>query len=189
MRVDQQNNPERRPRRTHQGMTPAAPARRTATRRKRGPLANRATLVLLLNDVLARELGASLRYRLHHCIVRSIGAEDVARQLLVHAQAAEMNGDELARRILDLGGKPQFQPDEFVIRDASRRGSVEAVAPMLAEDLACSQRAIEGCLTVLRCLNGGDPITTRVLRGVVRSELAQSAMLGSALEARLAHAA
>jgi bacterioferritin len=77
------------------------------------------TVVKLLNTALATELVCVLRYRRHHFTAKGIHAQAVADEFLQHAQEEQNHADELAKRIIQLGGAPDFNPDGLAARTAS----------------------------------------------------------------------
>jgi len=64
-----------------------------------------------LNDSLATELVCVLRYKRHHFIADSLAMPKIAEEFLGHANKDAAHADRLARRIVELGGKPDFSPD------------------------------------------------------------------------------
>jgi len=76
----------------------------------------RAELVKLLNDSLATELVCVLRYKRHHFTAQGLASPKIAEEFLVHAQEEAAHADRLAKRIVQLGGEPDFSPDTLVVR-------------------------------------------------------------------------
>jgi bacterioferritin len=73
-------------------------------------------IVALLNGALATELVCALRYRRHHFTAGGLAAPKIAEEFLVHANEEMAHADRLARRIVQLGGKPDFAPDSLLER-------------------------------------------------------------------------
>ncbi len=78
--------------------------------------ADRATVVKLLNDALATEIVCVLRYRRHHFMAAGINAEAVAAEFLVHANEEQQHADQIAARIVQLNGEPDFNPSGLLTR-------------------------------------------------------------------------
>jgi bacterioferritin len=68
-------------------------------------------IVRLLNDALATELVCVLRYKRHHFTAAGLASPKIAEEFLVHANEESGHADRLARRIVQLGGAPDFSPD------------------------------------------------------------------------------
>ncbi len=49
-----------------------------------------------------------LRYKRHHFMADGINAETVAAEFLVHANEEQAHADQIAARIVQLGGEPNF---------------------------------------------------------------------------------
>src|SRR5262245_22624879 len=75
-----------------------------------GYVADRDTVVRLLNEALATEIVCVLRYRRHHFMATGINAESVAAEFLVHANEEQAHADLIAQRIVQLGGAPNLSP-------------------------------------------------------------------------------
>ena len=76
-----------------------------------GYSADREVVIKLLNDSLATELVCVLRYRRHHFMARGIHSQSVAQEFLDHSNEEQGHADEIAARIVQLGGEPDFAPD------------------------------------------------------------------------------
>src|SRR3954452_14615055 len=75
-----------------------------------GYKADRNTVVKLLNEALATEIVCNLRYRRHYFTAMGIHAQPVAAEFLQHAQEELQHADQIAERITQLGGEPNFNP-------------------------------------------------------------------------------
>ena len=79
-----------------------------------GPWRN--DIIELLNDSLATELICSLRYRRHHFTAEGLSSPKIAEEFLVHANEEMAHTDMIAKRIVELGGMPDFAPDSLTRR-------------------------------------------------------------------------
>ncbi len=73
-----------------------------------GYQADRSTVVKILNEALATEIVCVLRYKRHFFMASGINAESVAAEFLQHANEEQQHADEIAARIVQLGGEPDF---------------------------------------------------------------------------------
>ncbi len=75
-----------------------------------GYTADRETVIKLLNEALATEIVCVLRYRRHYFMASGINAESVAAEFLQHANDEQGHADQIAHRIVQLKGEPDFNP-------------------------------------------------------------------------------
>ena len=71
---------------------------------------DRAQAISILNEALATELVCVLRYKFHYFMATGIHSTAVAAEFRTHAQEEQEHADRIARRIRQLGGKPQMHP-------------------------------------------------------------------------------
>ncbi len=64
-----------------------------------GYLADRATVLRLLDESLATEIVCVLRYRRHHFMARGIHSQSVAQEFLDHSNEEQGHADQIAERI------------------------------------------------------------------------------------------
>ena len=74
-----------------------------------GYRANRETVIKLLNEALATEIVCILRYKRHYFMASGINAQSVAQEFLQHATDEQLHADQIAQRIVQLGGAPIFR--------------------------------------------------------------------------------
>src|SRR5580704_11333313 len=75
-----------------------------------GYSADRIEVLKLLNEALATELVCVLRYRRHHFMARGITSKSIADEFLTHSNEEQAHADQIAERIVQLGGEPDFAP-------------------------------------------------------------------------------
>ena len=71
---------------------------------------DREQAIRLLNALLATELVCVLRYKFHYFMATGIHSAAVAAEFLEHAHEEQEHADRIARRIQQLGAKPQLDP-------------------------------------------------------------------------------
>src|SRR5262245_30225782 len=72
---------------------------------------DRETILRLLNEALATEIVCVLRYKRHFFMAKGIHAEAVAAEFLQHANDEQGHADQIAARIVQLQGEPNFNPE------------------------------------------------------------------------------
>src|SRR5688572_4605774 len=85
-----------------------------------GYKADAETVVRLLNEALATEIVCVLRYKRHYFMAVGIHAEAVAQEFLEHATSEQAHADQIAERITQLGGEPNFSPEGLETRSHSQ---------------------------------------------------------------------
>ena len=79
--------------------------------------ADRDRVVEVLNEALATELVCYLRYKRHFFMADGINAAAAAAEFLEHANQELGHADQLAARITQLQGEPNFNPIGITDRD------------------------------------------------------------------------
>ena len=108
-----------------------------------GYSADRDVVLKLLNDALATELVCVLRYRRHYFMARGIHSGSVAQEFLEHSNDEQMHADEIAERIVQLGGEPDFNPSGLATRSHVEYVEGETLTSMIREDLVAERIAID----------------------------------------------
>lgn len=132
--------------------------------------ANLDTVVKLLNAALATELVCVLRYRRHHFMAAGINAQSVAAEFLLHANEEQAHADQLAQRIVQLGGAPDFSPEGLASRSHAEYVEGENLLDMIREDLVAERIAIDSYREMITYLGARDSTTRRMLEGILAME-------------------
>lgn len=135
-----------------------------------GYSADRVAVLQLLNDALATEIVCMLRYRRHHFMARGIQSKSVADEFLIHSNEEQGHADQIAERIVQLGGEPDFAPDGLAIRSHAEYVAGDTLADMIKEDLVAERIAIDSYREAVQYLGGKDPTTRRMLEGILAVE-------------------
>jgi bacterioferritin len=135
-----------------------------------GYSANREMVLRLLNDSLATELVCVLRYRRHHFMARGIHSQSVAQEFLEHSNEELGHADEIAERIVQLGGEPDFAPTGLVGRSHAEYVEGDTLASMIKEDLVAERIAIDSYRDIIKYLGDQDPTTRRMMEGILAVE-------------------
>src|SRR5512140_267711 len=107
-----------------------------------GYRADRDAVIKVLNEALATELVCVLRYKRHYYMASGIHAKSVAAEVLEHANEEQTHADQIATRIVQLGGAPNFSPDGLQSRSHSEYAEGEDLVDMLEQDLIAERIAI-----------------------------------------------
>lgn len=135
-----------------------------------GYRADRATVVRVLNEALATEIVCVLRYRRHHFMANGINAQSVAQEFLQHANEEQAHADQIAQRIVQLGGEPDFSPEGLLTRSHAEYVEGETLVEMIEEDLVAERVAIDSYREIIAYLDGDDPTTRRMLEEILAME-------------------
>lgn len=139
------------------------------------------TVLRLLNEALATELVCVLRYKRHYAVAQGILAEAIKQEFLVHAKEEEGHADQIAERIVQLGGDPNFDPDGLAMRAHSQYGPSDELEHMLEEDLLAERVAVESYREMIQFLQNADSTTRRMLEGILAKEEEHAEELSSML--------
>lgn len=135
-----------------------------------GYSADRETVVKILNEALATEIVCVLRYKRHYFMATGIHAEGVAAEFLEHANDEQGHADEIAARIVQLGGAPNFSPEGLLTRSHAEYVEGETLQDMIKEDLVAERIAIDSYREMITYLGNDDPTSRRMLEGILAVE-------------------
>jgi bacterioferritin len=124
----------------------------------------------VLNQVLATELVCVLRYKRHYFMAQGIDAEPVAQEFLQHANEEQQHADWVARRITQLGGEPNFNPEGLASRSHAEYVEGHSLIEMIQEDLVAERIAIESYTEISRWLGTDDPTTRKLMEDILKME-------------------
>ena len=132
--------------------------------------ADRETVLKLLNGALATELVCVLRYKRHYFMAQGIHAESVAAEFLEHAREEQQHADQIAERITQLGGEPDFSPDGLASRSHAEYVEGGSLEEMIKEDLVAERIAIDSYREIVNYLADADPTTRRLMEEILAKE-------------------
>ena len=147
-----------------------------------GYRANRETVIKLLNEALATEIICVLRYKRHFFMATGINAQSVAQEFLQHANDEQAHADQIAQRIVQLGGAPNFSPDGITTRSHSEYVEGESLIDMIKEDLVAERIAIDSYRDMINYFGNDDPTTRRLMETILAMEEEHADDLVSLLE-------
>ncbi|GJL58899.1 MAG: bacterioferritin [Nitrospirales bacterium] len=147
-----------------------------------GYAADRDTVIKLLNEALATEIVCVLRYKRHYYMASGIHAQSVAAEFLQHANEEQGHADQLAERIVQLGGEPNLSPEGMLMRSHSEYVEGTSLIDMIKEDLVAERIAIDSYREVINYLGTHDSTSRRMLEGILAVEEEHADDLVSLLE-------
>jgi bacterioferritin len=136
----------------------------------KGYRAKRETVLKLLNDALATEIVCVLRYKRHYFMASGMHAQSVAQEFLQHANEEQTHADQIAQRIVQLGGAPNLSPEGMLSRSHSEYVEGGTLVEMIREDLVAERVAIDSYREMIDYLGTNDSTTRRMLEGILAME-------------------
>jgi bacterioferritin len=135
-----------------------------------GYAADREEVIRLLNGALATELVCYLRYKRHYFIADGIQAEPIAAEFLEHATQEQQHADQIAGRIVQLGGSPDFSPEGLAARSHAQYVEGGSLKDMVRENLIAERIAIESYREIAHYIGEKDPTTRRLMEEILATE-------------------
>ena len=132
--------------------------------------ADREVVVKLLNEALATEIICTLRYKRHYFMAKGIHAEAVAAEFQEHAADEQRHADQIAERITQLGGEPDFSPEGLATRSHAEYVEGNSLKEMIEEDLVAERIAIDSYREMIQYIGDSDPTTRRMLEEILATE-------------------
>ena len=99
-----------------------------------------------------------------------IHAEGVAAEFLQHANDEQGHADQIAARIVQLGGEPNFNPDGLLTRSHAEYVEGETLIDMIKEDLVAERIAIDSYRDMINYFGNDDPTTRRLMESILAVE-------------------
>ena len=124
----------------------------------------------ILNEALATEIVCVLRYMHHYFMATGVHAMSVRDEFKEHADAEREHADQIADRIQQLGGKPDFNPKSLLERSASQYVEGSNLSEMIKEDLIAERVVIEVYTEMIRYFGDDDPTTRVLIEKILRDE-------------------
>jgi bacterioferritin len=147
-----------------------------------GYKADRTTVIRLLNEALATEIVCVLRYKRHYFMASGINAQGAAQEFLQHANEEQVHADQIAQRIVQLGGEPNFSPEGLLTRSHAEYVEGASLVEMIREDLVAERIAIDSYREMVAYLGNDDPTSRRMLETILAMEEEHADDLVSLLE-------
>lgn len=135
-----------------------------------GYKADREVVLRVLNEALATEIVCMLRYKRHYHMASGLNSENAAAEFLEHATQEQQHADQIAARITQLGGAPNFSPDGLLSRSHAEYVECDSLVEMIQENLVAERIAIDTYRELIAWLGNDDPTTRRMLEEILAVE-------------------
>ncbi|WP_055314011.1 ferritin-like domain-containing protein [Pseudomonas aeruginosa] len=135
-----------------------------------GYSADRQTVLRLLNEALATELVCFLRYKRHYFMATGLKASIAAAEFLEHANQEMQHADQLAERIMQRGGEPDFNPRGLEERSHAEYVEGKTLKDMVTENLIAERIAIDSYREIITYLGNDDPTSRRIFEEILAQE-------------------
>jgi bacterioferritin (cytochrome b1) len=99
-----------------------------------------------------------------------INAKSVAAEFLEHANEEQGHADQIAERITQLDGTPNFSPDGLSTRSHAEFVVPDDLAGMIEENLVAERIAIDSYREIINYVGDQDTTTKRMLEGILAME-------------------
>jgi len=130
----------------------------------------REDIIKLLNDSLATELVCVLRYKRHHFTAKGLASPKIAEEFMVHPLEETAHADQIAERIVQLGGEPDFAPDRLTARSHADYDDSSDLKAMIKSNLIAERVAIEAYSQMIALIGDKDSTTRRMLESILSQE-------------------
>lgn len=135
-----------------------------------GYQADRKKVIAMLNDALATELVCVLRYKRHYYTASGLQNGPIKAEFLQHAIEEQGHADLLAERIVQLNGKPDFNPATLSARSHAEYDDADSIQNMIKANLIAERIAIEAYRQMIETIGETDPTTRHMLVGIMAME-------------------
>ena len=128
-------------------------------------------IIGLLNDSLASELVCVLRYKRHQFIADSLAMPKIAKEFLAYANEELLHADQLAQRIVQLGGNPDFSPFSLIQHSHTVYDDSMDLKVMIRANLIAENAVIDNYCKILTLIGDSDLTTRRLVEGILIDEM------------------
>jgi bacterioferritin len=132
---------------------------------------DRESVLRLLNVALASELVCVLRYRRYAVMDTEAVSDTVKNEFMKRAQDEQNHANQIAARIVELGGEPNREALSATDRGDGEYAEDEMLTDMLAEDLIAERIAIDTYREIIRYLGEHDTATRQLMEAILGAEL------------------
>lgn len=134
------------------------------------PDKNAQEIVDMLNDAIATEMVCVLRYRRHYYTAKGIDSDAVKKEFLEHSNEEFAHVDMLAKRIEQLGGNPELNPDLLTSRSHAAYSETLDLKQMIQDNLEAERIAIDKYREMIDRVKERDSTTRKILEDILAQE-------------------
>lgn len=124
----------------------------------------------ILQAVLATEIVCVLRYTMNAVAASGISSDSVKDEFDEHAEEERDHMRQVAERINQLGGTPDFNPENLATRSASQYVVGSNLVDMIKENLIAERIACEHYRELVRFFGEKDPTTKHMMESILAKE-------------------
>jgi bacterioferritin len=124
----------------------------------------------ILQSVLATEIVCVLRYTMNAVAAAGLSSESVRNEFDEHATEEQQHMRQVAERINQLGGTPDFNPETLATRSASQYSPGTDLVEMIKENLIAERIACEHYRELIRFFGDDDPTTRTMMESILTKE-------------------
>jgi bacterioferritin len=124
----------------------------------------------ILQSVLATEIVCVLRYTMNAVAAAGLSSESVKNEFDEHAAEEQQHMRQVAERINQLGGIPDFNPEGLATRSASQYSTKTDLIEMIKENLVAERIACEHYRELVRYFAEKDPTTRTIMESLLAKE-------------------
>jgi bacterioferritin len=126
--------------------------------------------IKILQEVLATEIVCTLRYTQNAIAAHGISSEAAKAEFAEHAKEEWDHATQVAERINQLGGEPDFNPEGLLTRSAAQYAIGNNLVEMIKENLIAERIAIDHYRELIRYFGNDDPGTRNMIEDILRVE-------------------
>ena len=126
--------------------------------------------IQILQEVLATEIVCTLRYTQNAIAAHGISSEAAKEEFAEHAREEWEHAQQVAERINQLGGEPNFNPEGLLTRSAAQYAIGANLVEMIRENLVAERIAIDHYRELIRYFGNDDPGTRNMIEDILRVE-------------------
>jgi bacterioferritin len=124
----------------------------------------------ILQSVLATEIVCVLRYTMNAIAATGIASQSVKSEFEEHAAEEQDHMKQVAERINQLGGTPNFNPEGLATRSASQYSEGSNLVEMIRENLIAERIACDHYTELVRFFGDKDPATRTMMERILEKE-------------------
>ena len=111
-----------------------------------------------------------LRYRHDYFMARGVNGKAAADEFMEHSVEEQQHADQIAERIVQLGGEPDFDPAGLKARSHAEYRIGRTLQEAIKENLVAERIAIDSYREMVQFIGDSDPTTRRMLEEILATE-------------------